>query len=166
MATTGPLRTSEITLVVNGQPRQLKVRHHWTLLDVLREQLDLTGAKRGCDRGECGACTVLLGGAPVNACQLLAMQVAGRPITTIEGLAAAGELDPVQQAFLDNDGGQCGYCTPGIVLTAKALLEQTPNPTADEIRQALAGNLCRCNAYGRIIQSVRELAHRFNSGLA
>ena len=164
MATTGPPATSEITLVVNGRPRLLKVRHHWTLLDVLREQLDLTGAKGGCDRGECGACTVLLDGAPVYACQLLVMQVGSRWIGTIEGLAAAGELDPVQQSFLDNDGGQCGYCTPGFVLTTKALLGKTPNPTDAEIRQALVGNLCRCNAYGRIIQSVRELALGSNKG--
>jgi aerobic-type carbon monoxide dehydrogenase small subunit (CoxS/CutS family) len=151
---------STITLEVNGQRHQLEVRHHWTLLDVLREQLDLTGAKRGCDRGECGSCTVLVGGQPVYACQLLAMQVGAQPVVTIEGLAQGDRLDPVQQAFPENDGGQCGFCTPGFVMAARALLNTNPNPTDEEIRQALSGNLCRCNAYGRIIQSVRAEAQR------
>jgi aerobic-type carbon monoxide dehydrogenase small subunit (CoxS/CutS family) len=145
-------------LEVNGQRHRLAVQHRWTLLDVLREQLDLTGAKRGCDRGECGACTVLLASQPVYACQLLAVQVGHRPVVTIEGLAQGDRLDPVQQAFLDNDGGQCGFCTPGFVLAARALLNANPNPTDADIRQALSGNLCRCNAYGRIMQSVREAA--------
>ena len=158
MASTGPIAESEIDLVVNGRTCRLTVRHHWTLLDVLREELDLTGAKRGCDRGECGSCTVLLDDAPVYSCQLLVMQVAGRRLRTIEGLSSDGVLDRVQQSFLDHDGGQCGYCTPGFVLAARALLETKPNPTDDEIRRALSGNLCRCNAYGRIIESVRALA--------
>jgi aerobic-type carbon monoxide dehydrogenase small subunit (CoxS/CutS family) len=161
-----PVPTSTITLEVNGQRHRLAVQHRWTLLDVLREQLDLTGAKRGCDRGECGACTVLLAGActvllagqPVYACQMLAVQVGRRPVVTIEGLARGDRLDPVQQAFLENDGGQCGFCTPGFVLAARALLNTNTNPTDADIRQALSGNLCRCNAYGRIIQSVREAA--------
>ena len=158
MASTGTNRESEIDLVVNGRTCRLGVRHHWTLLDVLREELDLTGAKRGCDRGECGSCTVLLDDAPVYSCQLLVMQVAGHRLRTIEGLSSDGALDRVQQSFLDHDGGQCGYCTPGFVLAARALLETNPNPTDDEIRRALSGNLCRCNAYGRIIESVRALA--------
>jgi xanthine dehydrogenase YagT iron-sulfur-binding subunit len=157
--------TSTITLEVNGQSHRLTVQHRWTLLDVLREQLDLTGAKRGCDRGECGACTVLLAGQPVYACQLLALQVGRRPVVTIEGLAQGDRLDPVQQAFLDNDGGQCGFCTPGFVLAARALLDANPNPTDADIRQALSGNLCRCNAYGRIIQSVREAARLRRTGI-
>jgi aerobic-type carbon monoxide dehydrogenase small subunit (CoxS/CutS family) len=152
-------------LEVNGQRHRLAVQHRWTLLDVLREQLDLTGAKRGCDRGECGACTVLLAGQPVYACQLLALHVGQRPVVTIEGLAQGDRLDPVQQAFLDNDGGQCGFCTPGFVLAARALLDANPNPTDDDIRQALAGNLCRCNAYGRIIQSVREATRLRRAGI-
>jgi len=176
-----PVPTSNITLEVNGQHHRLTVQHRWTLLDVLREQLDLTGAKRGCDRGECGACTVLLAGQPVYACQLLAVQVGNRPVVTIEGLALrlgslrpssvqagqaqGGRLDPVQQAFLDNDGGQCGYCTPGFVLAARALLDANPNPTDADIRQALSGNLCRCNAYGRILQSVREAARLRQTGI-
>jgi aerobic-type carbon monoxide dehydrogenase small subunit (CoxS/CutS family) len=155
-----PVHTAIVTLQVNGQRHQLEVRHHWTLLDVLREHLDLTGAKRGCDRGECGSCTVLVDGKPVYACQMLVMQVGERPVVTIESLADGDQLDPVQQAFLENDGGQCGFCTPGFVMSARALLNTNPHPTDEEIRQALSGNLCRCNAYGRIIQSVRAAAGR------
>ena len=150
--------TAQIDLEVNGDVRAVEVRHHWTLLRVLRESLALIGAKRGCDRGECGACTVLLDGSAVYACQMLALQAAGKSITTIEALGDSDNLHPIQQAFLDNDGGQCGYCTPGFLISAKALLDHTPNPTDDEIRQALSGNLCRCNAYGRIIESVKQAA--------
>ena len=152
--------TSPIELNVNGSPHTLEVRHHWTLLRVLRDSLHLTGAKRGCDRGECGACTVLLDGKPAYSCQMLALQAVGRSVTTIEALGSSESLHPVQQAFLDNDGGQCGYCTPGFVMSAKALLDATPNPTDEQIRQALSGNLCRCNAYGRIIESVKQAAVR------
>ena len=148
-----------ITLNVNGQARELTIPGHWTLLDVLRERLDLTGAKRGCDRGECGACTVLLDGQPVYACLTLPAQVRQRRILTVEGLAAPdGQLSPLQQAFLDEDGAQCGYCTPGFLLSAQALLNANPAPSDAEIREALSGNLCRCNAYGRILQSVRAAA--------
>ena len=158
-APAGQFFTTNLTLHVNGQTHTVPVRHHWTLLDVLREQLDLTGSKKGCDRGECGSCTVLLEGQPVYACQLLAVQAAGRPILTIEGLGdGTGDpegMDPVQAAFLENDGGQCGFCTPGFVMSTRALLNINPNPTDEEIRQALSGNLCRCNAYGRILESVR-----------
>lgn len=150
------ISTSPITLQVNGHDYPLEVAHHWTLLRVLREQLDLTAAKVGCDRGECGSCTVLLDGKPVYACQLLAVQVSDRRVLTVEGLGQNEKLDPVQQAFLDNDGAQCGYCTPGFLLSAKALLDANPKPTEAQIREALSGNLCRCNAYGRILQSVRE----------
>ena len=159
MTTAGQYHTADITLNVNGQLHTLQVRHHWTLLDVIREQLDLTGSKKGCDRGECGSCTVLLDGKPVYACQLLAVQVGSRPIITIEGLGDGTPtlegMDPVQRAFLEEDGGQCGFCTPGFVMSTRALLDDNPNPTDDEIRQALSGNLCRCNAYGRILESVR-----------
>ena len=148
--------TQVITLQINGQSHELEVDTRWTLLHVLREELGLTGAKRGCDRGECGACTVLLDGLPVNACMTLAATISGRRVRTVEGLAPQGSLHPVQQAFLDNDGGQCGFCTPGFVMSATALLEQNPSPTDHEIRSALAGNICRCNAYGRIIESVRS----------
>ncbi len=153
-----PVSTSTISLQVNGHAFSLEVAHHWTLLRVLREQLDLTAAKVGCDRGECGSCTVLLDGKPVYACQLLAVQVGDRPVLTLEGMAEDDSLDPIQQAFLDNDGAQCGHCTPGFLLSAKALLEANRRPTELEIREALSGNLCRCNAYGRILQSVREAA--------
>ena len=151
---------SQICLEVNGEAHELTVPPHRTLLDVLREDLDLTGAKRGCDRGECGSCTVLLDGSPVYSCITLALQVRGRRVLTVEGLADDGQLDPVQQAFLDEDGGQCGYCTPGFLMSAKALLDTNPQPTDGEIREALSGNLCRCNAYGRILQSVRTAAAR------
>ena len=149
------LHTAEITLTVNGAEHTLTVRHHWSLLDVLRDALGLTGAKRGCDRGECGSCTVLLDGLPVNACQALALRANGRTVLTVEGLAPAGQLSPLQQAFLDEDGGQCGFCTPGFVMATRALLDSNPAPTDAEIREALSGNLCRCNAYGRILASVR-----------
>ena len=134
------------------------IAHHWTLLRVLREQLDLTAAKVGCDRGECGSCTVLLDGKPVYSCQILAVQVGERPVVTVEGLGEDEKLDRIQQAFLDNDGAQCGYCTPGFLLSTKALLEANPRPTELEIRKALSGNLCRCNAYGRIMESAKAAA--------
>lgn len=152
--------TVDITLTVNGTARTLSVLHHWSLLDVLRDSLGLTGAKRGCDRGECGSCTVLLDGTPVNACQILAIRASGRDVLTVEGLAPAGELSPLQQAFLDEDGGQCGFCTPGFVMSARALLDANPDPSDADIREALSGNLCRCNAYGRILASVRTAAQR------
>ena len=154
------MNDAQIRLVVNGETRQLTVPHHRTLLDVLREDLDLTGSKRGCDRGECGSCTVLLDGKPVYSCITLALQVRGRSVLTVEGLADDGQLDPVQQAFLDEDGSQCGFCTPGFLMSTRALLDSNPQPTDSDIREALSGNLCRCNAYGRILQSVRTAAAR------
>ena len=152
--------TVDITLTVNGTARTLSVLHHWSLLDVLRDSLGLSGAKRGCDRGECGSCTVLVDGMTVNACQVLAIRASGRDVLTVEGLAPAGELSPLQQAFLDEDGGQCGFCTPGFVMSARALLDANPDPSDADIREALSGNLCRCNAYGRILASVRTAAQR------
>ena len=152
------MHRSRITLEVNGSLRELDVDHHWTLLRTLREELGLTGAKRGCDRGECGACTVLLAGKPVYSCQMLVLQVGRRPINTVESLGSAKNLSPLQTAFLDKDGGQCGFCTPGFLMSAKALLDDNPAPTETQIRAALSGNICRCNAYGRIIASVREAA--------
>ena len=151
---------STYLLTVNGQTHALTVPSHRSLLDVLREDLDLTGSKRGCDRGECGSCTVLLDGKPVYSCITLVGQVRGRSVVTVEGLASDEQLDPVQQAFLDEDGGQCGFCTPGFLMSARALLDANPQPTDGEIREALSGNLCRCNAYGRILQSVRTAAGR------
>ena len=150
--------TSQISMVVNGRIRTLPVDHHWTLLHLLREALDLTGAKVGCDRGECGACTVILDGLPVYSCQVLAMQARGKEVLTVEGLAQPEELHPIQECFLKEDSGQCGYCTPGFVMSAYALLRQNTAPTEDDVRSALMGNLCRCNAYGRIIQGVMAAA--------
>ncbi len=151
--------TTQIPLEVNGRVHDLSARDHWSLLDVLREELDLTGSKRGCDRGECGSCTVLLDGRPVYSCIMLAVQVRGRSVLTVEGLAPDyiddGRLDPVQEAFLAEDGGQCGFCTPGFLMSARALLDANPHPNDDAIHEALSGNLCRCNAYGRILESVR-----------
>lgn len=153
---------TKIKLKVNGNSHDIEVDHRWTLLRVLRDSLDLTGAKRGCDRGECGACTVLLDGKPVYSCQMLVMQVGPKEVTTVEALGDVEHLHPIQQAFLENDGAQCGFCTPGFIISAKALLDENPKPTEDEIRQELAGNLCRCNAYGRIIESVKEASRVLN----
>ena len=145
----------ELRLRVNGREHLLEVDTRRSLLWVLREALGLTGAKRGCDRGECGACTVLVDGRPVCSCMLLAVQAHERTVTTVEGLRGEdGALHPVQQAFVENDGGQCGFCTPGFVMAAVALLESNGSPTEEEIRRALSGNLCRCNAYGAILRSV------------
>lgn len=147
-----------VHIQINGDSHSLEVDSRWTLLRVLRDVLGLTGTKRGCDLGECGACTVLLDGEPVNSCMTLAATCDGKRVTTVEGMGTSESLHPIQRAFLDNDGGQCGYCTPGFVMSATALLESNSNPTDDDIRQALAGNICRCNAYGRIIESVRSAA--------
>lgn len=150
--------SASITLNVNGTDHHIEVDHRWTLLRVLRDVLGLTGAKRGCDRGECGACTVLVDGDPVCSCSMLALQVGGRQVRTVEGLGDANSLNVLQEAFLAEDGGQCGFCTPGFIMSATALLESNTDPTEDEIRAALVGNICRCNAYGRIIESVKAAA--------
>ena len=147
--------TATITLNVNGADQTLEVDHRWTLLRVLRQDLALTGAKRGCDRGECGACTVLVDGLPVYSCSMLAMQVVDRPVRTVEGLGHVGDLNPLHQAFLANDGGQCGFCTPGMVLSAYQILQRNPDPTEEEIRHGLEGNLCRCTGYQHIVQAIR-----------
>jgi len=146
-----------LALTVNGESREVLAAVHKTLLEVLREDLGLTGTKHGCELGECGTCTVLVDGEPVLSCLALPVAIEGRAITTIEGMAEGGELHPLQQAFAELGAAQCGYCTPGILLTAQALLDETPTPTRDEIKEALAGNLCRCTGYTKILDAV-ELA--------
>ena len=147
-----------VELTVNEIRYELPTDPRWTLADVLRDEIGLTGTKVGCDRAECGTCTVLLDGRPVLACTTLAAQASGGRIVTIEGLSRNGQLHPLQQAFLDNHGLACGFCTPGMVLSAKALLDRNKHPTRDEIRAALAGNLCRCTGYQKILDSVEAAA--------
>lgn len=148
----------EISVTVNGEREHLSVPSERTLLEMLRGELALTGTKNGCAAGECGACTVLLDGEPVNACLVLAVEAGGATVVTVEGLAQGGRLDALQQAFLDEGAVQCGYCTPGMLISARALLERRPRPTEDEIREALAGHLCRCTGYTRIVRAVRRVA--------
>jgi aerobic carbon-monoxide dehydrogenase small subunit len=147
-----------MTLTVNGKARRVNAPADAFLLEVLRDKLALTGAKNGCGMGECGACTVLLDGAAVCSCLTLAIESQGHEITTIEGLAKPGELDPVQEAFAETGGVQCGFCTPGMVLAARALLNDNPTPTEAEVRLALSGNLCRCTGYGKIVEAVLNAA--------
>jgi carbon-monoxide dehydrogenase small subunit len=145
----------ELSLVVNGEQHTLEVEGRTLLVHALRDELGLTGAHIGCDTSQCGACTVLLDGAAVKSCTLLALQADGREVTTIEGFATDGELHPLQRAFVEHHGLQCGFCTPGIILTAADLLSRTSSPSDDEIRQALRGNLCRCTGYQAIVESIR-----------
>jgi len=147
-------------LDVNGERHEVLVEPHRTLLDVLRDDLGLTGTKTNCLAAECGVCTVLLDGVAVNACLVLAVTVRDRAITTIEGLAREGALHPLQQAFIDHGAVQCGYCIPGMIMTAAAFLAERPAPSADQIREALSGNLCRCTGYGKIVDAVADAARR------
>jgi len=154
-AVAGPaVPRTPITLLVNGAEHRIEVEDRWTLVEVLRDHLQLTGTKLGCDRGECGACTVLLDGKAVYACSQLAVWANGRTVETVEGLARNGHLDPLQEAFIEHDGPQCGYCTSGQLMSAKALLNHNPHPTADEVRHAMTGNICRCSNYNRYVESV------------
>jgi len=146
--------TTAIQLTVNGDSRSVIVNDNWTLVELLRDELDLTGTKIGCNRSECGACTVLMDGKPVYSCSQLAVWADGSSITTVEGLAQNGQLSPVQQAFVDNNGPQCGFCTPGQLMTATALLSSNPNPNPDQVKQAMVGNLCRCSNYSAIVEAV------------
>jgi len=150
--------TSLITLNVNGVDYALLVDNRWSLADVLREKLGLTGTKIGCDRGECGACAVLVDGVPMLSCMILACSVSGRKITTIEGIGSVGKLDKLQASFVNNEGVQCGICIPGIIVVSKALLEKNPKPTEEEVKEALSGNLCKCGNWPFIIKSVLEAA--------
>jgi carbon-monoxide dehydrogenase small subunit len=155
-----------LALTVNGEPADVLVEGYKTLLELLREDLQLTGTKHGCELGECGACAVLLDGEPVLSCLTLGVECSGRSATTVEGLPAGGALHPLQDAFADLGGSQCGYCTPGILVTAKALLDRNPNPTRDEIKEALAGNLCRCTGYLQIVEAVEKAAQQVRAGVA
>jgi carbon-monoxide dehydrogenase small subunit len=150
----------DIKLIINEREYEVSVKPWATLLDTLREDLGLTGTKEGCGQGECGACTVIMDGKAVNACLVLAMEANGRKILTIEGLATGEVLHPIQQAFVDIGGLQCGFCTPGMILSTKALLDENPDPTDEEIRKGLEGNFCRCTGYTKIIESVKAAVAR------
>ena len=147
-----------IRVTVNGTSRRVEVEDRWTLAELLRDHLGLTGTKLGCERGECGACTVQLDGKPVYSCSTLAVWVDGRSVRTVEGLARGGRLDPLQQAFVEHDAPQCGFCTSGQLMAARALLDANPHPTADEVRGAMAGNLCRCSNYNRYVEAILAAA--------
>jgi carbon-monoxide dehydrogenase small subunit len=148
----------QLSLTVNGELYEVQVEAETTLLDLIRDSLGLTGTKKGCNEGDCGACTVLMDGEPVNSCMLLAVEADGREVITIEGIARGRELHPLQKAFVEKGAVQCGYCTPGMVLAAKSLLDENSQPTEEEIRHALSGNLCRCTGYAKIVEAVKAAA--------
>jgi len=152
------LEKKEIELRVNGVPYQIRIAPHRTLLEVLREELFLTGAKEGCGMGDCGACTVIVDGKPILSCITLAVEVAGKEVTTIEGLSREGVLHPLQEAFMKHGAIQCGFCTPGMILTSKAFLDECDHPSEPEIRKAMAGNLCRCTGYVKIVKAIQRVA--------
>jgi xanthine dehydrogenase YagT iron-sulfur-binding subunit len=155
-----------ISLSINGKKYSAEVEPRVTLLEALRHELDLTGAKRVCDRGTCGACTVIIDGKPVYSCSVLAIEAQGKAITTVEGLAQGDKLHPVQQAFIDNDGQQCGFCTPGFVVACKAFLDKNPNPTPEQVQKGLGGNLCRCGTYIGVRAAVLQAAKAQKGGHA
>jgi carbon-monoxide dehydrogenase small subunit len=155
-----PTQREVLALSVNGEDHQVLAPVHRTLLEVLREDLGLTGTKHGCELGECGTCTVLVDGRPQLSCLVLPIQLDGADVTTVEGLGSTADLHPLQRAFAELGAAQCGYCTPGMLLAARALLEERPRPSRDEIREALAGNLCRCTGYAKIIEAVELAASR------
>ncbi len=155
----GPGKTP-ITLTINGQKHTLQLEPRVTLLDAMRDRLAITGAKRVCDRAECGACTVLMDGKPVYSCSLLAIEVQGKAVTTVESISQGGALHPIQQAFVDNDASQCGFCTPAFIVATKALLDKYPNPTPEQIRRGLSGNLCRCGTYHGIRHAIAQVAQK------
>ena len=150
------MKPVSIKTTINSRQYEVTVRPNMTLLDLLRDELGLTGTKRGCEVGECGACTVLLDGQAVNSCLVLAPQIEGREILTIEGLASGETLHPLQESFLDHDAVHCGFCTPGMIMSAKELIDKSPNPTEQEIRTAISGNLCRCSGYQQIVDAIKE----------
>lgn len=147
-----------LSFVLNGSPVDVIVTPTETLLDVLREKLGVTGPKRGCDDGDCGTCTVLIDGEPVRSCLTIALTVAGKEVLTVEGLSTDGKLHPLQQAFYEHGAFQCGFCTPGMLMSAKALLDENPNPSRDEIRMYMSGNLCRCGSYEEIVEAIQAVA--------
>ncbi|MDB5328640.1 MAG: carbon monoxide dehydrogenase [Phycisphaerales bacterium] len=151
------IASQSITLTINGQPQQLDVQPWTVLLDLLRNELDLTGTKKGCDHGQCGACTVLVDGNRVNSCLLLAVMQDGREITTIEGLATGGVIHPLQEAFIEHDAFQCGYCTPGQICSGVGLIREGHAKTADDVRELMSGNLCRCGCYPNIVKAVDDV---------
>ena len=153
----------EIRMTLNGKPVRRAVATHRLLLDLLRDEIGMTGTKEGCGTGDCGACTVYLNGKPVNSCLVLSGELDGADIVTIEGLKIGPELHPIQKAFLQDGGAQCGYCTPGMLMMSKALLDENPDPTEEEIRFALSGNLCRCTGYAKIVQAVQDAAANMRS---
>lgn len=148
-----------IAFILNGKSIQVEVPSHWTLLRLLREKLGLTGTKEGCGIGECGACTVLLDGKAVYACLVLAPKVEGREVQTVEGLGNLDSLHPLQESFIEHGAVQCGFCTPGVLMSAKALLDENPHPTNEEVKEAICGNLCRCTGYHQIIEAIEALGH-------
>jgi carbon-monoxide dehydrogenase small subunit len=154
-----------LSMKLNGEEVTLQVRPSAMLVEVLRDQLELTGTKVACGEGECGACTVLLDGKPVNSCLVPALKAQGREVMTVEGLASVGELHPLQKAFVEHGAVQCGYCTPGMLMSAKALLDHNPNPTEDEIRLAISGNLCRCTGYAKIVEAIQAASQGWRLGL-
>ena len=149
-----------INFILNGKPTQVEVPPHWTLLRLLREKLGLTGTKEGCGIGECGACTVLLDGMPVNACLVLAPKAEGREVQTVEGLGSGKSLHPLQKSFIDHGAVQCGFCTPGILMSSKALLEKIPHPNREEVKEAISGHLCRCTGYHQIMEAIEALGKK------
>ena len=158
------METKEIRFVLNGKSYALRVKPWRTLLEMIREDLHLTGTKEGCGQGECGSCTVIMGGNPVNSCLVPAVEADGQEISTIEGLSKGDELDPIQDAFVAHAGMQCGFCTPGMIMSAKALLNRNPNPTEEEIREGIAGNFCRCTGYTKIVESIGAAAEMMKGG--
>jgi carbon-monoxide dehydrogenase small subunit len=153
----------KIQFTLNDKPMSLEVPNHRLLLDLLRDEIHLTGTKEGCGTGDCGACTVYLNGKPVNSCLVLSGELDGADILTIEGLKVGPELHPIQKTFLQDGGAQCGYCTPGMLMMSKALLDENPNPSEADIRFALSGNLCRCTGYAKIVQAVQDAAALFRA---
>ena len=152
-----------IKFILNGASVEVSVPPHWTLLRLLREKLGLTGTKEGCGIGECGACTVLIDGVPVHACLFLAPKVEGREVQTIEGLGTRESLHPLQQSFIEHGAVQCGFCTPGMLMSSKALLQKNPHPTKEEVKEAISGNLCRCTGYNQIIEAIIEASNKYQA---